>query len=296
MCPVCKFTRGSPLHAVNGYDIHVCDGCGHGYVWPMPGSDELVEHYNQASYFEGDPSQGYEDYSAMHKALRPHFLQRLKRLSQFKPSKGRLLDFGCADGYFLSLAQQAGWQVVGVELSSQMRARAKAQLDAPVHASLDALSSERFDAICLWEVIEHVPAPATTLGGLVNLLAPGGTLALSTPNNGHWQALRAKAKWVAYRPPSHLQYFTFASLEHCLHGLNTKSTEVSRTMPLPEVPAAIDRSTRELQARLASGQSDSWRRDLWMWRLIRLAAMGVHRLLRPREDIYTTLVAYARRG
>ena len=79
----------------------------------------------------------------------------------------RLLDVGCATGLFVSVAQQAGWQVTGLEVSSW--AVAQAQKRCPQANYVVGLLEEidfpagSFDAVTLWDVLEHVPSPAEAL-------------------------------------------------------------------------------------------------------------------------------------
>lgn len=75
---------------------------------------------------------------------------------------------------------------------------------AAMHQALaphfDELPALLFDAITMWEVLEHLPDPVATMQGLRGRLRPGGVLMLSTPNAGHWQAVRAPERWRGYRP------------------------------------------------------------------------------------------------
>src|SRR5262245_44573163 len=152
----------------------------------------------------------------MRQALLPLFQRRLRALDAHLPARGRLLDYGCAAGYFLQLAQRDGWQIAGVELSADMARQAQQTLGVPIARSLAQLSREPFDAITLWEVIEHLPRPVADLRQLLDRLQPGGALMLSTPNTNHWQAIREPEAWTGYQPPSHLLFFTPTTLADAL--------------------------------------------------------------------------------
>lgn len=294
-CPLCAGVAHTSWLTRNGYALERCSTCGLIYVSPMPSPEALAAHYSDPAYFAGEVEQGYRDYAAMHVALRPHFLRRLRSLEATHPARGRLLDFGCADGYFLQLAQARGWQVTGVELSADMARVAAQTLNAPVFTDPAALGAATFDALTLWEVIEHLPDPLPQLRALYARLRPGGTLMLSTPNTGHWQAQRRPDLWQSYRPPSHLLYLTAPTLTLLLDAAGFTEIEVQRTRPLPALPGWLDRLTQPLQTSLATGQGRAWALRLYAWRLIRLAAWTAHRLLRPRDDVYVTLEARATR-
>lgn len=292
-CPICGGTDSTPYYSVNGYELVQCRTCGTVAVHPMPGAEEIAAHYQRAAYFAGEDDQGYADYTAMKKALRPHFQRRLRRIGTHFPQRGRLLDFGCAAGYFLEMARDEGWSIAGIELSAPMASTASHSLGIPVPTTLDDLSPEPFQAITLWEVIEHLPRPVDVLSQLAERMAPGGALMLSTPNTAHWQAVRAKEKWVAFRPPSHLLYFTPATLHRALHDAGFEQISIRRVMPLPELPPLLEKSTASLQSGLADGSARPWPVALALWRAIRLAAWGWQRLRRPQDDLFATLEAVA---
>lgn len=100
---------------------------------------------------------------------------------------GRVLDVGCGDGGFLSRARDAGWEGVGFDYESRMVALARAR-GVEVHAQdFAAFCRSRapgeFDAITLFDVLEHTPEPAELLGLLRPLLKKAGALVITLPNS-----------------------------------------------------------------------------------------------------------------
>lgn len=293
-CPLC----GGHTHTTHltkyGYTLSRCAGCGHIHVNPMPSDEELTAHYQNVAYFEGESDQGYRSYADMHRALKPHFERRLRLLNAAVTSGRTLMDFGCADGYFLDLARQHGWDISGVELSAEMASRASQRLSIPIAQRMP--DAAQFDAITMWEVIEHVPQPVEHLRQLRALLRPGGSIAISTPNTGHWQAVRAHDEWVSYRPPSHLQYFTEATLRSALQNAGFDNITIRQTMPLPPLPAWLKARSSRLYKDLGLGQAKNWRVSLWLWRAVRGAAWIWQKLAHPQDNIFTTLEVVATRA
>jgi 2-polyprenyl-3-methyl-5-hydroxy-6-metoxy-1,4-benzoquinol methylase len=292
-CPICGSAGSTPVWHKGGYNLVRCAACATVYVSPIPSDEFLAAHYQSGEYFEGDASQGYRSYADMRKALLPLFRRRLRTLDAAFPARGRLLDYGCAAGYFLQLAQQDGWQIAGVELSADMARQAEQTLDVPIARELDQLAPEPFDVISLWEVIEHLPRPVKELGRLLERLRPRGALLLSTPNTHHWQAAREPQAWAGYRPPSHLLFFTPATLSEALRRAGFERIHVQGVSPLPRLPGWLRRLSDPLRRGLVEGQSSAWPVALWSWRAIRVAGWGWHRLAHPGEDVYTTLEALA---
>lgn len=123
---------------------------------------------------------------------------------------GRLLDVGCATGVFLDAA--AGrFETEGVELSRWAREIA-AERHA-VHAEpLGALAFEgRFDAVTLWDVIEHFEDPLRELRAIHAALKPGGVLAIYTGDLDAWlPRLLGKGWW--WFQGMHVHYFSARTL------------------------------------------------------------------------------------
>ncbi len=99
----------------------------------------------------------------------------------------KVLDIGCGGGLFLSQLQQRGAQVIGIELSDSRAqyARTKHNLKIDKHLIESAHwqndYANQFDAVTLWDVIEHVNYPQKTLQSAANVLKPGGLLLIDTP-------------------------------------------------------------------------------------------------------------------
>src|SRR6185369_14337024 len=88
-----------------------------------------------------------------------------------------------ATGVFLDLARAAGWQVRSVELSTRHAAYARDSFSLDVWEGdfLDApLPAGGFDAITMWDFLEHVMNPHAVLAKARELLAPGGVLLVFT--------------------------------------------------------------------------------------------------------------------
>lgn len=182
------------------------------FVWPMPAG--FREIYSE-DYFSGATAGfGYADYDNDKLPMIPTFEDYLDRMEAAAGSKGRLLDIGAATGFFLGLARDRGWQVCGVEASPHATKIANAKgLDVRAGLLEECDFAEAsFDAVTMWDVIEHMPAPGPVLETVARLMKPGALLAINTPDSGSALARVAGTKWHLVIPPEHLNLFSRKSL------------------------------------------------------------------------------------
>jgi SAM-dependent methyltransferase len=122
--------------------------------------------------------------------------QVVRRLNKSSPEV-RLLDVGCSSGALVAAAQNLGFIAQGVEPAPKAAAAAQA-------AGLDvrqgwleevAYPAESFDAITLFEVVEHVREPLPLLRECYRVLAPRGLVVIGTGNTASWTARAMQARW-----------------------------------------------------------------------------------------------------
>jgi SAM-dependent methyltransferase len=133
----------------------------------------------------------------------------------------RVLEVGCGLGYLTYALRRAGYDAVGIDFSSEAIAKAPRSYgdfyECRSVESYAAASQERFDAIVMVEVIEHLERPVDLIAKALQLLSAQGVLIVTTPNRSF---LSDGACWVTDLPPVHLWWFSENSLQTIGHRLN----------------------------------------------------------------------------
>jgi SAM-dependent methyltransferase len=195
-----------------GYRFYRCQTCRHLFAWPIPPS--TLQIYS-SDYFSGAAGGfGYVDYDRDKRPMAFTFERYLDMLAQFSPSGASLLDIGAATGFFLDVARKRNWQTYGIE-PSDYAANIGREKGIPIKTGVLEERDFRpnsFDAVTLWDVIEHLPEPRATLLTIHQVLKPGGILAINTPDSGSLLATVLGLKWHLVVPPEHLNLFHRKSL------------------------------------------------------------------------------------
>lgn len=212
-CAVCQAAEPLHLFEKNGYPIMRCRSCGLVQVGTRPSAAELAELYDEA-YFTDDV---FHDYVGEREIRLASGADLAQTLAAIVPS-GRLLDVGCAAGFFLAAAREH-YDVTGVELSAFASEYARTEFGLRVLSGDIAevgLDGETFDVITLWNTIEHMPDPLCSLKTAASLTEPGALLVLSTGDASGPLARRNLRDWNLMTPPHHLFFFTPHTIDELL--------------------------------------------------------------------------------
>lgn len=167
-------------------------------------TDDAIDAFYESrgiSRFEKDHAAG------RHAVERALLLEKLTRDARGRDPV-RVLDFGCGEGVFLAACATFGFEGVGVDFSE---AREKNKRVA-FYRDLDAVRAQyadgHFDAIVLFEVLEHLAAPRDLLHELSVLMKPGGILILETPNADGVTDIVTRRDHDLIDPLGHINAFT----------------------------------------------------------------------------------------
>jgi SAM-dependent methyltransferase len=173
---------------------------------------QLEELYS-AAYFAGGE---YKDYLSERPMIEKHFRIRLKKLLEYVPGPAskRLFEIGCAYGFFLSVARPRFASAAGIDISRDAAEYAAGTLGLDVRAGDFSQYEfpERPDVVCLWDTVEHLARPDLYIEKIARNMNPGGIVSLTTGDIGSLVARFRGKRWRQIHPPTHLHYFSKATL------------------------------------------------------------------------------------
>ncbi|MBN1502050.1 class I SAM-dependent methyltransferase [Candidatus Woesearchaeota archaeon] len=185
-----------------------CNKCSLVYINPRPTADLIVSACKKGKD---------ETYVSQEKARLKTFSKELALIHN-NAQKGKLLDIGCAAGYFVKIAQSHGWEVEGIEPNKWLCNYGNKKFglsNKAITLEKAKFKIERFDVVTLWDVIEHVPDPIVTLKNVHRVLKPKGHIVLSTPDFDSIFSKMFRRRWW-FLLSHHLFYFTPLTIKKML--------------------------------------------------------------------------------
>lgn len=222
-CPICNRTHVELYQQSKDYsltltpfDILTCINCKFHFTHPTPSKEEIAPYYHFPDYISHtDVKEGWMN--KLYHRVRSHTLIQKTNWVQslFTGHKGHLLEMGAGTGAFAHAMVQKGWKVTALEPDEASRSRAaeKYRLVLQTPETLYTLTTQSFDVITLWHVLEHVHDLKAYMSAFSNLLKYNGRLIIAVPNHTSFDAFYYKGFWAAYDVPRHLYHFDPASMQ-----------------------------------------------------------------------------------
>jgi 2-polyprenyl-3-methyl-5-hydroxy-6-metoxy-1,4-benzoquinol methylase len=187
-----------------------------------------VEAMNQ--YADDEYSSGvYREYAKSRDLKIATARPRVAAIKQ-RATGERLLDVGCATGFFMEAAAEAGFDVRGVEFSTVAISLARSDIrERIVRGDVNELlrnDIQKFDVVTAFDIIEHVQNPANFLQQLHEILRPGGLIAISSPDTGHILRYVMGSKWPMLQPMQHTVLFSRQSIAALLERSGFQEVQV----------------------------------------------------------------------
>lgn len=170
-----SFTQESPARLAS------CVTCGLLQRRPRPTPEELERLYARDPY----PKERLPEMLASQREL---YRRKMPLLRRLLPPPVRVLEIGSFVGGFLDICREEGWAARGVDPGRQVATFCHERGLDVVPATVEDVAEElgAFDLVAIWNTLDQLAAPGSTLHAVSRLLVPGGLLAIRVPHAGFY--------------------------------------------------------------------------------------------------------------
>lgn len=215
-CEVCRGSDFAQLFEKADHRFVRCSGCGLERIDPPPTDETLAAIYGKHYYDAWGLHEEQDTVAQLKKGTFNYVLDALPLAG----TGGKLLDCGAATGFLLEVAKERGLEPSGVELSEfgANEIARKFGEDRSFRGEIENVKfpeGTSFQAITMCDYIEHVRSPRRVLERVRDLLAPGGAIAITTPDTGSVSRKVLGTGWSHYKV-EHLHYFNRDNLRRLL--------------------------------------------------------------------------------
>lgn len=219
-------------HSVSGekFSVWECSNCGLRFTQDIPDEENIGRYYKSDNYISHSNTNKGLINRLYHRVRKITLRSKLELIREYTSlEKGELLDLGAGTGIFAAFMKENGWSVTGLEPDEETRKNAQRLSSVSLLATEELFNwnEERFDAITMWHVLEHVHDLHGYLDQLQKILKKNGKLFVAVPNYTSYDAQRYGADWAAYDTPIHLYHFSPKSMELLMkkHGFRMKAVK-----------------------------------------------------------------------
>lgn len=142
----------------------------------------------------------------------------------------KVLEVGIGGAGFLQLARQKGVEIEGMEINPEAIKNAQRLgfrvYPLSIDEFLNQYPDQKYDAICAFQVIEHISDPISFLSKLTNLLKPSGKLILSVPNSEILRKVDPSYENLLDQPPHHMSHWCKSVFNYLPNIFPLKVTEL----------------------------------------------------------------------
>lgn len=212
----CNFCGGLAFRLwrrIGNWTVVECRRCRFRFTNPRPTRGSLPAFYTEDYFRDERHRQSYfhADGSPLMQLPPDRYLNRVMDIEPWSEVRGTLFEIGAAHGAFLKVMRDRGWKVCGIDISPHAvsLARHAYGIDLVAATPEDFDTSERFDVVCMYQTLEHLPDPLHILRKARTWLKPQGLLVIEVPNANSLDIYTSRRQAeLTLDLPRHLSHFT----------------------------------------------------------------------------------------
>ena len=243
-CPVCRSSDSkfqfysANIHGrrhqqpISKFSVYKCQKCQSIFLKNINISRKYYQTYYQTDYYQSEKNLLSDILTSISNHQKQAILKKsipLKTIS--------ILDIGCGPCEFLNSLNKKHFRSFGQDINPESAKIAASLKIKFFNCRLDSpqIIKNKFDAVTLFHVLEHVADPQTLITQASELLKAHGTIMLSIPNNTSLGYKIGHQNWFHLDSPRHLFVPQFDSLKTILENTgfsNIKEKHIHFEFPL----------------------------------------------------------------
>lgn len=225
------------------YQVKFDNKYGYYHLFPIPTPAELKRYYDEQFYSANYNKQINDSSKKVQDEEADFFLMQYEDILETmdKEAQGKkIIDIGCGHGNFLKFCKNSGYEVFGLDPSSEAVANTKKFGLEAIKVNIEDIKDKvdkKYHTAVMLNVFEHLREPYRTLRDIrENILEDNGLLIIRVPNEFNKLQIIAnqeydlKSWWVS--APQHINYFTIPHLENLINNSGYAVFLKESTFPL----------------------------------------------------------------
>ena len=247
---VCQSNSNKYFTSKYGYRIDKCMKCGHLFTNPYPSVESLNYYYN--SSMKDFENKFFEE---SFEARIPIFYPRVDEIGRYINSDETLLDVGSAIGIFIEAIYRRGnpFKIEACDLSKNACILLEKKFPKLKVHNINIYDfkdkNKHYNAVSLWDTIEHITSPELLLDNINSILADRGYLFFSTPNTNSLEWKVMGENHVQILPPGHVNLYNSRNISILLEKYNFEVVNILTLNPSLDVSYILKKKKDDISSR-----------------------------------------------
>ena len=249
-CIVCNSNYRKYFTKKYGYIIDKCMNCGHLFTNPYPSIDSLDYYYNS-------PMKDFENkfFEESFEARLPIFYPRVDEIKKYINHNKTLLDVGSAIGIFIEAIYRRGnpFNIEACDLSKNACIQLEKKFPKLKVHNINIYDfkdkNKYYDAVSLWDTIEHITSPEVLLKNINSILVEKGYLFFSTPNTNSLEWKTMGEDHIQILPPGHVNLYNSKNISILLEKYNFEVVKILTLNPSLDISYILKKKKENIISR-----------------------------------------------
>ena len=222
ICPVCGSSNELEIFLKEGGRYVKCQDCEMVYINPVFKDSSLQDYYEQNHSFQSEivESDADEFYINI-------YTKGIESIKNVNIRVNNILDIGCSSGVFLDVAKNNDLTTFGIELNKSEYLFTQKKGHTVYNDLLENITfNEKFDAITMWDVFEHLKDGEFYLNLMKTHLKDNGVIFLQIPSSDSLAAKILQDKCNMFDGLEHVNLYGVDTIKKLANSCNLEVLDI----------------------------------------------------------------------